>query len=72
MRSASSKHASIYDKSVTDVKFISSSLLNDDRTSSLSFSSFSGFVRSKYVTPESSVAVVSEPPMIRMPALDRR
>jgi len=51
---------------LTLAKSISSSDLNAPRISAVSFFIASGFVRRKYVTPESKVAVVSDPPMIRM------
>ena len=54
---------------LTLAKSISASDLNAPRISAVSFFIAPGLVRSKYVTPESRVAVVSEPPMMRMALL---
>lgn len=54
----------MYCRLLTDVKSISASVLNADRTSSVSLRRASGLVVSRYVTPESKVAVVSDPAMI--------
>jgi hypothetical protein len=66
IRRASSKQASIYCRVLTDVKSISCSVLNVERTSSVSLRRASGFVVRRYVTPESKVAVVSDPAIIKM------
>lgn len=60
-RSASSRQAFKYVRLPVAVNVISSSDVKASRTSSRSFFSASGFFRRKYVTPDSSVAVVSAP-----------
>lgn len=58
----------MYCRLLTEVKSISSSVWNADRTSSVSLRRASGLVVSKYVTPESKVAVVSDPAIINREA----
>jgi hypothetical protein len=70
MRRASFRHASMYSKLLTEPRAISPSLANEERTSSVAFFKQSGCVRSRNVTPDSRVAVVSEPPMMRISAFD--
>jgi hypothetical protein len=59
----------MYGSVLTLEKSISSSVLKAPRISAVSLFMVSGLVRRRYVTPDSSVAVVSEPPMTRRPLL---
>lgn len=69
IRSASSRHASRYGSALTLTKSISSSDLKAVRISAVNLSKANLFVNKRNVTPERSVAVVSDPPMTRMPLL---
>jgi hypothetical protein len=67
IRRASSRHASRYGSALTLTKSISSSDLNAVRTSAVSLFKANLFVNKRKVTPERRVAVVSDPPMTRIP-----
>jgi hypothetical protein len=66
MRRASSRQANKYGRALTPAKSISSSDWKLVRISSVSFSNAALLVSRRNVTPERRVAVVSEPPMIRI------
>lgn len=55
---------------LTEPSVISSALANADRTSRASAASAAGCVSSRYVAPESVVAVVSDPASTRMKAFE--
>jgi hypothetical protein len=61
-----------YGRLLTALKVISSSDWKAWRTSSVNFFIASGLLRSKYVTPESKVAVVSAPATTRRVLLASR
>lgn len=69
MRRDSSRHASMYERSPTELNVMSLSSLNEERTSWVSLASLSSFVVSRKTAPDKRVAVVSEPARISLEAL---
>ena len=68
MRRHSFRHASMYERQLTELKVISLSLTKAARTSWVSLASLSSFLARKNIAPVRSVAVVSEPAEIRVEA----